>query len=112
MVSWFRSQNQAGYDLSIVPQNRWDDEDGAWHVSRSSDLLYVEESQTMVFQSSLKTGEGVAQMVHVTSSQMLYRDQVKDGQVGAIGCIRPCYPYFFIFIVLDPKSILVFYLGL
>jgi hypothetical protein len=28
-VFWFGPQNQAGYDLSVVPENQWDDEDDA-----------------------------------------------------------------------------------
>jgi hypothetical protein len=32
----------------------------------------------------------------------------KDGRIDAIGCIRPCYPYFIIFIVLVPRGIVVF----
>jgi hypothetical protein len=28
MVSWFGTQNQVGYGLSIAPQNRREDEDG------------------------------------------------------------------------------------
>jgi hypothetical protein len=43
-VSWFVPQNQAGYDLSVVPQNRRKDEDGMRHVSRSSGLLHMEAS--------------------------------------------------------------------
>jgi hypothetical protein len=39
MISWFGYQNHAGYDLSITPQNRQEDEDGAGHASRSSGLL-------------------------------------------------------------------------
>jgi hypothetical protein len=57
-VSWFLPQNQAGYDLSVAPQNRWDDEDDVGHASRSSVLLRVEVSRTRVFQSVLKTGGG------------------------------------------------------
>jgi hypothetical protein len=44
MVSWFGPQNQVGYSLSVVPQNRWEDEDGVVHASRSSGLLHVEKS--------------------------------------------------------------------
>jgi hypothetical protein len=32
MVSWFVPQNQAGYGLSVVPQNRKEDEDGVRHL--------------------------------------------------------------------------------
>jgi hypothetical protein len=58
-VSWFGPQNQAGYRLSVALQNRWEDEDGMRQVSRSSDLLLLESSQTRVSQSSLKTSRGV-----------------------------------------------------
>jgi hypothetical protein len=43
-VSWFGSQNQVGYDLSIVPQNRWENKDCVGHTSRSSGLLRIEAS--------------------------------------------------------------------
>jgi hypothetical protein len=49
-------QNQAGYGLSVVPQNRWDNEDDAGHESRSSGLVHVEVSRAKVSQSCLKTG--------------------------------------------------------
>jgi hypothetical protein len=45
MVSWFGTQNQAGFGLSVTPQNRRKDEDGVGHASRSSGLLRVEASQ-------------------------------------------------------------------
>jgi hypothetical protein len=54
MVSWFGSQNQVGFGLSVAPQNR-QMEVGAVHTSRSSDLLRIEASLVMVFQSGLKT---------------------------------------------------------
>jgi hypothetical protein len=54
-VSCFEPQNQAGYCLSIMPQNRWKD-DGVTHASRSSGLLHVEVSWVKVSQSGLKTG--------------------------------------------------------
>jgi hypothetical protein len=57
-VSWFQPQNQAGYGLSVAPQNRREDEVGAGHASRSCGLLHVETSQARVFQSGLKTGGG------------------------------------------------------
>jgi hypothetical protein len=70
-VSWFGPQNQAGYDLSVVPQNRWEDEDDVGHASRSSGLLHVEASRATVSQSDLKTDGGVVRMVHVASSRRL-----------------------------------------
>jgi hypothetical protein len=70
-VSWFGPQNQAGYDLSVVPQNRWEDEDDVGHASRSSGLLHVEASRATVSQSDLKIDGGVVRMVHVASSRRL-----------------------------------------
>jgi hypothetical protein len=57
-VSWFGPQNQVGYCLSVVPQNRWEDEDGAGHASGSSGFLHLEASQARVSQFCLKTGGG------------------------------------------------------
>jgi hypothetical protein len=47
-VSRFGPQNQVGYGLSVASQNRREDEDGAGHASRSSDLLHMEVSQARV----------------------------------------------------------------
>jgi hypothetical protein len=67
-VSCFGSQNQAGYGLLVTTTKlmgalRW-----RGHASRSSGLLRLEAGQGRVFQSDLKTGGGVARMVHVASS--------------------------------------------
>jgi hypothetical protein len=56
-VSCFIPQKQAGFGLSVAPQNR-QREVSAGHVSRSSDLLRVKASLTRVSQSGLKTGGG------------------------------------------------------
>jgi hypothetical protein len=48
-----------GYGLSVTPQNRQEDKDGAGHTSRSSGLLHVKVSWARVSQSGLKTGGGV-----------------------------------------------------
>jgi hypothetical protein len=58
-ISWFVPQNQAGFGLSLAPQNRRR-EVGAGHTLRSSSLLCVEASMARVSQSGLKTGGGVA----------------------------------------------------
>jgi hypothetical protein len=58
-VSWFGPQNQVSYGLSIAPQNQREDEDGAWHASRSSCLLRLEASWARVSQSIVKTSGGV-----------------------------------------------------
>jgi hypothetical protein len=70
-----------GYGLLVVPQNRQEDEDGMGHTSRSSGLLHLEASLARVFQSSLKTGGGVARMGHVTSSQRSCGDEAEDRRV-------------------------------
>jgi hypothetical protein len=58
MVSWFGLQNQAGFGLSVAPQNRRRDVI-AGHASRSTDLLRVESNLARVSQSCLKTGGAV-----------------------------------------------------
>jgi hypothetical protein len=96
-----------GYGLLVVPQNRWEDEDGTWHASRSSGLLRLEVSRARVSQSSLKTSGSVTRMVHMASSQRSCGDEAKDRRVDAMGCIRLFYPNFVIFFVLGHKGSLV-----
>jgi hypothetical protein len=102
------AQNQAGYDLSVASQNRWEDEDGARYASRSSGLVRVEVSQVRIFQSDLKTVRSVMWMMHVASSCRLHRVQAEDGRVDMTGCVGPFYPNFTIFYVLPLIDILVF----
>jgi hypothetical protein len=45
--------------------------------------------------------------VHVARLRRSREDQVEEGHVDAMGCIRLCYSYFAVFIVLGPRSILV-----
>jgi hypothetical protein len=96
-----------GYGLSVVQQNRQEDEDGAGHASRSSGLLRLETSQARVSQSNLKTSRGAAWMVHVESSWMSRGDEAEDRLVNAMGCIRLFYPNFVISGVLGNKGSLV-----
>jgi hypothetical protein len=105
MVSWFERPNQAGYDLSVVPQNRWEDEDG--HELRSSGLLRKEASLAGVSQSGLKTGGGAARMVCMASSWRSRGVEAKNGLVDEMGCIGLFYSNFIVFIVLGPKGIFV-----
>jgi hypothetical protein len=72
MFSWFGPQNQAGDGLSGAPQNRWEDEDGVRHASRSSGLLCMEASRVRVSHFGLKSVGGTAWMVHVASSHRLH----------------------------------------
>jgi hypothetical protein len=57
IVSSFGPQNQAGFGLSVAPENRRREVD-ARHTSRLSGLLRLEASLARVFQSGLKTGGG------------------------------------------------------
>jgi hypothetical protein len=101
MVSWFGSQNQVGFGLSVAPQNR-QMEVGTVHTSRSSDLLCMEASLVMVFQSGLKTGRGVMA-------------GAARGTINVTGCVESYYPCFIVFILLGHKrhySHLVFCLSL
>jgi hypothetical protein len=56
-VSWFGPQNQAGFGLSVAPQN-WRRKYGTRHASRFDVLLRLEASHARVSQSCLKTGGG------------------------------------------------------
>jgi hypothetical protein len=51
-------------------------------------------------------------MVHVASSQRSRGVEAEDGRVDATDCIELFYPNFVVFIVLGPRGILVFCLGL
>jgi hypothetical protein len=64
-------------------------------------------SLARVSQSSLKTGGGISQMVHMTSSWRLHEDEVEDRRVDATGCIGLFYPNFAIFVVFGHKGSLV-----
>jgi hypothetical protein len=81
--------------------------DGVGHASRSSGLLHVEVSLAMVSQSGLKSAEARRREMHVALSRMLRQSQVEDGRVDSTGCVGPCYPYFTVFILLDPRGIVV-----
>jgi hypothetical protein len=76
---------------------------------RSSGLLHLEASQARVCKSSLKTGGGATRIVYVASSRMSREDQAEDGWIDVTDCIRLCYPYFSVFIVLGPRDIFIFY---
>jgi hypothetical protein len=97
--SWFESQNQVAFGLSIAPQNRRR-EVGAGHASRSSGMLRMESSLARVSQSGLKTTEARRRVVHVAPSRRLRQRQVEDERFDVMDCVGPCYPTFTIFNVL------------
>jgi hypothetical protein len=67
----------------------------------------AEASQVRIFQSGLKTSGDAMTVVHVAPSWRSREDQVEDGRVDALGYVRPCYPYFVVFIVLGHMDIFV-----
>jgi hypothetical protein len=73
----------------------------------SSSLLRLVASWASVSQTSLKTSEGAAWMVHVASLRRSREDEVEDGRVDAMGCIGLFCPNFTIFFVLGHKGSLV-----
>jgi hypothetical protein len=68
-----------GYSLSVVLQNRREDEDGVGHALRSRGFLHLKTSRGRVSQSSLKIGRGAARMVHMVASWRSRGDGVEDG---------------------------------
>jgi hypothetical protein len=96
----------------VVPQNRWEDEDVVGHASRSSGLLRLEPIWARVSQFDLKTGGGTTWTMHVASWWRSREDEAEDGWVHAMGCIGLFYPNFTVFIILGPRGIIVFWLGL
>jgi hypothetical protein len=107
-VSWFEPQNQAGFGLLVAPQNRWEFEDGVGHASRYRGLVHVEASQSRVFSLALRMAEAQRWVVHMALLPRPREDQVEDGWVNAMGCIRRFYPNFSVFYVLGTRGILVF----
>jgi hypothetical protein len=77
--------------------------DGVGHASRSSGLLHVEASWASVFESVIKT------VGDMTPSRRLRQSQVEDGQVNATDSVGPYYTCFTVFILLDPRRIVVIY---
>jgi hypothetical protein len=79
-----------------------------WHTLRFSVLLPVELSRARIFQFMSKLTEARQWVVHVAPSQGSRKDEVEDGRIDATDCVRLCYTYFVVFIVLGHRVILVF----
>jgi hypothetical protein len=77
------------------------------HASRSSGLLDMEASLARVPSLTSRLAEARRWVVHMTPSQRLRRSQVEDERVDAMGCVKPCYPCFVVFILLDHRGIIV-----
>jgi hypothetical protein len=69
----------------------------------------VEASLARVSQSDLKTGRDVTAGGARGTITEVHQSQVEDGRVDATDCVRPCYPCFAVFILLDRRSIIVIY---
>jgi hypothetical protein len=70
------------------------------------------DKQLGFFSLALRLVETRRQVVHMTPSRRSREDQVENGRIDTMGCVRPCYHYFAVFIILDHMSILIFYLDL
>jgi hypothetical protein len=107
MVSSFGPQNQAGFNLSVAPENRWEDE-MAWDTRRDPAACLTWNQVWLEFPSLVsRLAEARRWVVHVVPSRRLHRSHVEDGWVDAMGCIGPCYPCFGVFILLSPRGIVV-----
>jgi hypothetical protein len=93
-------------------RHKIDERRTARDASKSSGLFHLEASQARVSQFASKLVKERRWVVHVASSQRSCEDEVKDRLIDAMGYIGPFYPNFPIFIVLGPRGILVFWLGL
>jgi hypothetical protein len=72
--------------LSVAPQNRREDEDGAGHTSRSSGLLHVEASRVRIYQFASKlVGTSGGRDTIAAASE----DQVKDRRVDVTSASDP-----------------------
>jgi hypothetical protein len=106
-VSWFGPQNHAGFSLSVVPQNRWEDAT-VWDTCRDLAACFTWKQVWLGF-PSLASRLAVARrwVVHVAPSRRLCQSQVEDGRVDATGCVGPCYPCFVVFTLLGTGDIVV-----
>jgi hypothetical protein len=107
LVSWFRAQNQAGYSLSVAPQNRWED-NSVQGTCRGLVVCFTWKQVMLGFLSlASRLTEAQRWVVHVASSRRLRRVEAEDGWVDAMGYIGLFYPNFAIFFVLCHKGSLV-----
>jgi hypothetical protein len=107
VVSWFGPQNQVGFDLPVVSQTNG--RRSTWDTRRDLAACFGWKQIGLGFPSLVsRLAEARRRVVHVVLSWRLRRDKVEDGQVDVTGCVRPCYPYLFVFYVLDPRGIVVF----
>jgi hypothetical protein len=81
----------------------------AWDTRQDLAACFARKQVALGFPSlALRLAEARQWVVHVAPSWRLRRDQVKDGWVDAMDCVRPSYPYFVVFCVLGARGIVVF----
>jgi hypothetical protein len=107
MISWFGPQNWASDGLSIASQN-WQGDDSAGHMSRSNGLLLLQASRARIFQFASKLAEERRRVLDMTSLRRPREDEVEDGQVHVMGCIKLFYLNFIAFVVQGPRGSLIF----
>jgi hypothetical protein len=55
-----------------------------------------------------RLAEARRRVVHMAPSWRLCQVHAEDGRIDVMSYIGPCYPYFTVYIVLDPRGSLVF----
>jgi hypothetical protein len=81
----------------------------AWDVRRDLAACFTWKQVELGFSSlASRLPEMRRRVVHVAPSRRLRRDEAEDGRVNAMGCVRPFYLTFIVFIVLVPMGIVVF----
>jgi hypothetical protein len=105
-VSWFGSQNQAGFGLSIAYKTDGGRSARDTHWDLAACLAW--KQVWLGFPSLVwRLVEARQRVVHVAPSRRLRRRQAEDGRVNAMGYVRPCYRTFTVFNVLCTRGIVV-----
>jgi hypothetical protein len=78
------------------------------HMSRSNGLLLLQASRARIFQFASKLAEERRRVLDMTSLRRPREDEVEDGHVHVMGCIKLFYLNFIAFVVQGPMGILIF----
>jgi hypothetical protein len=85
----------------------------AWDTRRDLVACFMWKQVVLGFSSlASRLAEARQRVVHVVPSWRLCRRQVEDRCIDVTGCVKPYYPCFTVFLVLGPRGVLVFCLGL
>jgi hypothetical protein len=81
----------------------------AWDTHRELAACFTWKQVALWFSSLASTLVDARRwVVYVAPSQRLRQNQIKNGRVDTTGCVGPCYTYFAVFYLLDPRSIVIF----